>query len=682
MSRLRVLVSIAAAASVLFALVAPAGAADSDPDPLGILTGRGLTEQVNLGVDTITVNICASTDAAHNTETFTMEELVDWANAEVAPHFSLISDGRYTAVFVAGTEFTVAPFGGFIDDTACSEGSKDRTSTSNAAVVTRSSAGGGFGSSGLIFSNGVDVTAGDLSTPASESRRGFLIRGGSYPIPSTFAHELGHTLYWPHSGSTFDNSPTDYNNQMDLMSGGGFVFGTEWDNTCTFEAPGGGFFEIGDCLIIHTPAINRYASGWIDADRVEAVLRPGVSLELMGPEVLSGTAMALIPTADPNVYLTIDARPPIGYDEILPYAGLTVHEVDLSEGCDTTFFPCIGTQRRQQPAVPAIDSAAHVVELGDEFTIAGVTIIVTDLLEGGDGYRVLFEGVPDGCALGVNPFTDLAPTSFAFGSVGCLRLLDITTGDVGDDVLAGRGRDPRADGGVHRPPVAGTRGELQLAPPTPFTDVSASVVRPFADIACIYDLGVTTGTSGTTYGPDGERHPRADGGLPRPVVAGARQRVFRSRTDARSGMCRRASFAADDIACIFHLGITTGTSSDHLRRRAPTGQPRADGGVPRAVLAERRSASEAGDSAAPAAAGGALARGRPPRRRSAGGSRTTNACAVAANGSESRAPTTPSRAANRSRTERERHRDMDLHGLSGDPRGEDIVLDLLIGERR
>jgi hypothetical protein len=37
---------------------------------------------------------------------------------------------------------------------------------------------------------------------------------------------------------------------------------------------------------------------------------------------------------------------------------------------------------------------------------------------------------------------------------------------------------------------------------TPFTDVSATSFA-LADIACIYGLGITTGTSATTYDPSG-----------------------------------------------------------------------------------------------------------------------------------------------------------------------------------
>ena len=550
MSRRRLSVTVLAVASILVTLVAPVAAADADPDPLGILNGRGATERVGLGVDTVTVNICGSSDASHNTETFTMTELVEWANDEVAPYFDTISDGRYSAVFVAGTEFTVEPIGGLINDTACMEGSLDRTSTSNAMVMTRSAAGGGFGGPGRIgrLSTG-ELLVSDLASPASETRRGLLIRGGSYLLPAITAHELGHSLHWPHSGSTSNNSLSDYDNQMDLMSGGGFRPLTEWDNACMF-----GPISRGACEIIHTPAINRYASGWIDADRIELVLRPGVTLDLVSPETATGTAMSLVPTASPDRYLTIDARPATGYDTVLAAAGVTVHEVDLSAPCDSAFV-CLGTERRQQPGVAAIDSDAHVVPLGGAMTIAGVTISVTDTTTG--GYQVEFMGVPEGCALGVNPFTDLASTSFAFSSVTCIRQLGVTTG------TSPTTYSPNSD--VTREQMAAFIGRLWrslgqtcASPATPFTDVATGSFA-FADVACIFDLGVTTGVTATAYGPAGT--------VTREQMAAFLGRLWRALGNECSTDpvpftdVPTSSFAFADVACIFHLEITTGTSA-------------------------------------------------------------------------------------------------------------------------
>jgi hypothetical protein len=94
---------------------------------------------------------------------------------------------------------------------------------------------------------------------------------------------------------------------------------------------------------------------------------------------------------------------------------------------------------------------------------------------------------------------------------------------------------------------------------TPFADMSAT---SFAkdDVPCIFGLGVTTGTSATTYSP-------ADF-VTREQMASFLARMYRELTGEEcSGGAHpftdmsATSFAKDDVPCIFGLGITTGTSA-------------------------------------------------------------------------------------------------------------------------
>ena len=84
------------ALAVLLAVTAPVAAGESDPDPLSLLPGRGFTETVGIGQDVITVWVC-DTLAPKNT-TFTLQDIVDWGNTEIAPFFALASRGRYTCL--------------------------------------------------------------------------------------------------------------------------------------------------------------------------------------------------------------------------------------------------------------------------------------------------------------------------------------------------------------------------------------------------------------------------------------------------------------------------------------------------------------------------------------------------------------------------------------------------------
>jgi hypothetical protein len=89
----------------------------------------------------------------------------------------------------------------------------------------------------------------------------------------------------------------------------------------------------------------------------------------------------------------------------------------------------------------------------------------------------------------------------------------------------------------------------------PFTDVSASSSAK-DDIACIFGLGITGGTSPTTYSPAEY--------VTRQQMAAFLARLYRTVTDptCSGGVTpfTDVSAYADDIACIFGLGITGGTS--------------------------------------------------------------------------------------------------------------------------
>ena len=89
----------------------------------------------------------------------------------------------------------------------------------------------------------------------------------------------------------------------------------------------------------------------------------------------------------------------------------------------------------------------------------------------------------------------------------------------------------------------------------PFTDVS---VASQADVKCIYGLGITKGTSATTFSPASE-------------VTRAQMAAFLARTIRRVGVScpveplpftdvTSDSSTREDIACVYGLGITVGAS--------------------------------------------------------------------------------------------------------------------------
>ena len=100
---------------------------------------------------------------------------------------------------------------------------------------------------------------------------------------------------------------------------------------------------------------------------------------------------------------------------------------------------------------------------------------------------------------GSHPFVDVAVSSFAFESIGCISALGITTG------TSPTTYDPKAV--VTRDQMASFVARLyrlvtetECGSPAPFGDVPTTSFA-FLDVGCIAGLEVTTGTSPTTYSP-------------------------------------------------------------------------------------------------------------------------------------------------------------------------------------
>ncbi len=206
--------------------------------------------------------------------------------------------------------------------------------------------------------------------------------------------------------------------------------------------------------------------------------------------------------------------------------------------------------------VSGADSATPSVSCS-EATTGDLTLTVTDT----DGFThsdtAGFEVAA--CDLSADPFTDVPASSFARDDVTCIYNLGVTTGtslttfSPGDNVT----REQMA-AFLSRLYKSMTGGDAPIVA-TPFTDVPAA---SFAsdDIARIFGLGITTGTSSTTYSPGDD--------VSREQMAAFLSRLYKAATGSDAPIVATpftdvpaASFASDDIARIFGLGITTGTSS-------------------------------------------------------------------------------------------------------------------------
>ena len=158
-----------------------------------------------------------------------------------------------------------------------------------------------------------------------------------------------------------------------------------------------------------------------------------------------------------------------------------------------------------------------------------------------------------------HPFTDVLRSSFAHDAVACIYGLGITVGTTAT-TYGPAANVTRAQMAVFlsRLHTAVTGTSAPVVDPLPFTDTADSFARNH--IARIYGLGITAGTTATTYGPAAN-------------VTRAQMAVFLSRlhtavtgtsapvVDPLPFTDTADSFARNHIARIYGLGITAGTTA-------------------------------------------------------------------------------------------------------------------------
>jgi len=270
-------------------------------------------------------------------------------------------------------------------------------------AVDNSRRGDGFGGAGLIYTmDRYNINVFDV--PPAESKRGLWVGGDSvdtvsgtaYPSVGVVAHEIGHTIHWPHSFS--GETGIEYDNPLDVMS-------NIEVHMCRRDLPGGAYVTWA-CDAQNTLAFNRFAAGWIDDSQVY-LQRGGTNTITLDAPQGSGVQFVGAPDAsDSRVMLTIEARPKLGVDQYLEAEGVAVHLIDQRPGaCDNgTFYgACLGASRRQQQLpFDGNNAYAQVIPVGGTHTIDGVTVTV--LARAGNGFTVQVSGV----------FAAPAPSPFAF----------------------------------------------------------------------------------------------------------------------------------------------------------------------------------------------------------------------------------------------------------------------------
>lgn len=532
--------------SALLVLVAIPGvaAAQIDPyggDPLELIAFADQSRVYTFGTDVIEVFTCDVPDGAVGVD---LAATVATLNAELQPYFTWLSGGNYLPAFVAGASVAASQPSGWPDTVAfqseCESLAAQRSAegAAGALIIVDAAYSGGYATAGAACE-----TLSECPTTYPENGRVAVV-GASTVVPSdglpdarlsTVAHEIGHTLEFPHSfgGLTkFINGVTyEYDNPMDIMSGGSLK-----------------------SLDVGTIAINRYAAGWT-TDSVAFHRGDTATYDLAVPS-LAGSQMLVLPTDTRGVFTVIGPRAPADFDRGIAVEGVEVYKIDQSGSrCGVSSEgACWGVDRRTAsfPALDDPEGVAHVFRAGQSFFVDGASVSVVSDSDGhwrldvagstvsqrfvdDDGSvheanisAVAALGVTKGCNPPMNSrFCPHADVTRAEMAVFLVRAL-------GDTIA----------------PTSGL---------TAFSDVSDDVWYSNS-IARIAELGIATGYTDGTYRPNG------------PVSRGE-MAVFLDRAfDAVAGGATRVPFVdvspdafyAPATTALFDSGVTLGCASDPL----------------------------------------------------------------------------------------------------------------------
>ena len=309
--------------------------------------------------------------------------VASWAQRTVGTYFDHISAGRYEPVFVGLGHIRLSDTDGPPD---CVDKAQALTPSpfTNVLATDTFVYGGGQASPGNIsFSDQFNHDI--LHEPPSRTGRYAWVGGGSTGGPvldaMVVAHEIGHTIHWPHS---FFGPGDEYDNPTDMMSE------QPIDSLCGLIEPGVDH----PCLPNNTLAFNRFAAGWIDDSQVRVHDGGGDTVVLEPPGTAGLQMLAAPDPADSRVMLTLEARPDSGADVDFPHGGVAAFIVDQRpHECPNfgrVFGACFSTDRRQAPAIGVPHSYDHLLAVGTTTVVDGITITVSSQV--GENFTVTVSG--------------------------------------------------------------------------------------------------------------------------------------------------------------------------------------------------------------------------------------------------------------------------------------------------
>ena len=375
-------------------MVPPQAAAQTGPaeqtaaayqaDPLGLIAWSEMTRAYTADADLFAVWACDTPDGDQYLAdpAVAVQSFETWAQ----PYFDWLSEGRYVPEFWAADIVAAAEADG------CDEAAErfETNSPVSGAIIAADTltlvglvdditaiGAASFGAApcGDSAVGGVEP---DVPCRWPQNDRTILLGAVAVvPVPGvtlvgkTLAHEIGHALGWPHSFHSSEGRYDQYDNLMDLMSG--------------------------SLRLVGTPAVNRYAAGWIPPEQV--AVHPAASGEPhsgalydLAPVGRPGLQMLVLPTGRTGVFYTFEARVRASYDDGIPVEGVEAYLIDQSaEICDHPWQnACWGLDRRTQPLdlLGRAGDVIHVFAAGEDIVLGDTRIRVLETAPDGSGYSV------------------------------------------------------------------------------------------------------------------------------------------------------------------------------------------------------------------------------------------------------------------------------------------------------
>ncbi|MXY75600.1 MAG: hypothetical protein F4Y40_00695 [Acidimicrobiia bacterium] len=322
-------------------------------DPHGLISLLPWMSAYGSGTDTWEVWVCW-TPGPLVANIHDPERLTKWLNEEsdVIPYFRWLSGDRYRPAFRVGGTVESNHSQQVIRWIDCADRAKQASAggADGALIIDTSSSEEGLAGPGEW------CRAGECGSFPGNDR--WAIVGGD-AFADTYVHEIGHALHWPHSFS--HGSSWEYDNPMDVMGSPTNDGKREWRAT---------------------PAVNRYAAGWIDPDEVATWhSAKGVTkfrIDPIGVSTTNGKQMVALTYTEDDLFDMLGARVRGGYDLDIPKEGVEVYRVDQRAEACRNDLACISLNRRIWQRGSA-EAAEHVLGPGESMSIP---IIYSDGTEG------------------------------------------------------------------------------------------------------------------------------------------------------------------------------------------------------------------------------------------------------------------------------------------------------------